>query len=255
LPDKDLGQQAIIEELKNNKIDAGFVQIDQKAHTAYSIILIAPTGERTILVFRGAGNNLSDKEVNWSKLKAKWIYLASLGGNLNFVRRAIEAKKKYGTKLAWNPGGADLRLGFRKLQPYLKFMDVFTCNQEEAAKLLGISYRKEKEIFKKFDEAIEGIAVMTKGPKGVSVSDGKYLYKAGVFTEKKVVDRTGAGDAFGSGFVVGLILLNKIKEAIKLGSANATSVVECFGAKAGILTRQTFKNRRWKKLAIQKLKI
>lgn len=253
---KDLGGRAIIDELKKMKIDIRFVQIDRDDPTAYSIILIAPTGERTILVFRGAGEDLNDNEVKWSQIRTKWIYLASLGGNLNFVKKAIGIKKSARggkTKLVWAPGGADLRLGFKKLQPYLKYVDVFSCNQEEAAGLLGIPYKEEKRIFRRFDEVIEGIAVMTKGPRGVSVSDGKYLYKAGIFREKKVADRTGAGDAFGSGFVAGLIRTNKIEEAIRLGSANATSVVEYTGAKPGILTRTQFsKERRWKQFKIIK---
>lgn len=249
----DLGGRAIIEELKKAEIDTGFVQIDKKNPTAYSVILIVPTGERTILVFRGANERLNDKKVDWSKIKTRWIYLASISGNLNFAKRAVEIKKKYKTKLAWNPGGDDLRLGFEKLQPYLKFIDVFVCNQEEAAKLLGVPYKKEKKIFRKFDEVIEGIAVMTKGPKGVSVSDGKYLYQAGIFKEKKVADRTGAGDSFGSGFVAGLMRTGKIREAIRLGSANATSVVEYMGAKPGILTKGQFlKEKRWKRLKIKK---
>lgn len=253
----DLGGRAMIEEMEKLKIDTRFVQIDKKNPTAYSIILIAPTGERTILVFRGAGERLNEKEVKWSKIKKpKWIYLASLGGNLNFVKKAIEIKKKHKTKLAWNPGGADLRLGFKKLEPYLKYIDVFSCNQEEAAELLGIPYREEKRVFKKFDEVIDGIAVMTKGPEGVSVSDGRYLYQAGTFKERKVVDRTGAGDAFGSGFVAGLILSGKIEGGIRLGSANATSKVEHIGAKMGILTKSQFlKESRWKKLRIIKQKL
>lgn len=249
---KDLGGRAIIDELKKMKIDTRCVQIDKNDPTAYSVILIAPSGERTILVFRGAGEDLNDKEVNWGAIKARWIYLASLGGNLNFVKKAVGLKKKYGTKLAWAPGGADLQLGFKKLQPYLKYIDVFSCNQEEAAKLLGISYKKEKKIFQKFDEVIEGIAVMTRGPRGVSVSDGKYLYKAGIFKNKEIVDRTGAGDAFGSGFVAGLIKTGKIEQAIRSGTANATSVVEYIGAKEGILTRQDFRNKRWTKLKIDR---
>lgn len=253
----DLGGRAMIDELKKLKIDTRLIQIDKKNPTAYSVILIAPTGERTILVFRGAGERLNDKEVKWSKIKKPgWIYLASLGGNLNFVKKAIGFKKKYGTKLAWNPGGTDLQLGFKKLQPYLKFIDVFDCNQEEAAELLNTPYKEEKRIFKRFDKIIDGIAVMTKGPEGVSVSDGEYLYQAGTFKEKKVVDRTGSGDAFGSGFVAGLILTGKIEEAIRLGTANATSVVEYIGAKPGILTKNQFlREKRWKNLKIIKQKL
>jgi len=83
---------------------------------------------------------------------------------------------------------------------------------------------------------------MSKGPRGVEVSDGKTRYLAGV-PESPIVDRTGAGDSFGSGFVSGYILAGdvseeeKIKYAIQLGTANATSVVQYFGAKKGVLKK------------------
>jgi ribokinase len=50
-----------------------------------------------------------------------------------------------------------------------------------------------------------------------------------------VVDRTGAGDAFGSGFVAWYALGKSLEEAITFASANATSVVTKVGATAGIL--------------------
>ena len=101
---------------------------------------------------------------------------------------------------------------------------------------------------------MKGIVVMTKGPQGVAVSDGKMIWQAGSFKEKKMVDRTGAGDAFGSGFVAGLIQASRIEYAIRLGSANATSVVEYVGAKKGIVTKNDFeKSSRWKNFKINKL--
>ena len=48
-----------------------------------------------------------------------------------------------------------------------------------------------------------GIVAVTSGPDGATVSDGNYIYHAGTFRETKLVDRTGVGDAFGSGFVAG----------------------------------------------------
>ncbi|MEK7627405.1 MAG: PfkB family carbohydrate kinase, partial [Patescibacteria group bacterium] len=105
-------------------------------------------------------------------------------------------------------------------------------------------------------------AVMTDGPNGVWVSDGKIIYKSGIYKEKKIVDRTGAGDAFGSGFLAGLLRKSEvgvktfspeaIEYAIKLGSANATSVVEHIGAKNIILTQEDFKDKRWDNLEIKR---
>ena len=67
--------------------------------------------------------------------------------------------------------------------------------------LTKIPFEHEKEIFQKIDELCPGIAVMTKGGEGVVVSDGKILYSAKPHESRTVVDTTGAGDSFGSGFV------------------------------------------------------
>jgi len=90
---------------------------------------------------------------------------------------------------------------------------------------------------------------MTKGPKGVVVSDGKTIYQAGIFPERALVDRTGAGDAFGSGFVVGF-LRGGISEGIRVACANSTSKLEHLGSKAGILCKDDLADPRWSNLSI-----
>ena len=156
-------------------------------------------------------------------------------------------------------------MGLKKIKSLLNKSKAVIINREEASYLTGVDYEKEKEIFKKLDKVVGGITVMTDGENGVLVSDCCNIYKAKIFKERKVVDRTGAGDAFGSGFVAGLIQrrenckkglcgMDNIEYAIRLGSANATSVIEQIGAKAGILTKKEFeKNKRWRKLEIKKL--
>jgi sugar/nucleoside kinase (ribokinase family) len=138
----------------------------------------------------------------------------------------------------------------------LRKVDVILMNREEASLFTGVGYEDEKGIFRKFDELVKGIAVMTDGKKGVLASDGKKIFRAGTFKEKKVMDRTGAGDAFGSGFVSVLARKKEwsdkdIAEAIRVGTANATSVVEHIGAEKGIIRRHDLSDPRWKKLTIQ----
>lgn len=258
----DPGGRAILTELKKEKVDTSLIQTDTQTHTAYSVILEPASGERVILNYRGANDHLRKKIIPFSRIKTRWFYLSSLSGDIGILRGALSLKKKYGVRIAWNPGGNDLSLGFSRLAKFLNMVDVFIVNQEEAADLLGVPYHKTDAVFKKFDEVIDGIAVMTRGPRGVFVSDGKTIWQAGIFKEKKVADRTGAGDSFGSGFVSGLI--RKIKQdksktlyfdndmieyALRLGSANATSKVEHVGAKGGLLTKKEFENNpRWSKL-------
>lgn len=248
----DINGKEIARELEHEGIATSLLQYDSVLPTSYSVILMEKNAERTILAFSGAGGSINAKEVPWETMEAQWVYLDSLGGNEDILKNAVKLKQQKKIKLAWNPGTKDLALGLKTLKPYLASLDVCLANQEEIAALLGIPYKKEEEIFKAFDALVPGIAIMTKGPQGVIVSDGKERYQAGIFPEKALVDRTGAGDAFGSGFVVGL-LRGGIEEGLRLGSANSTSVLEHIGAKEGILRKDDLQDKRWSNLAVKRL--
>ncbi len=70
-------------------------------------------------------------------------------------------------------------------------------------------------------------------------SDGHTLVRAGMYEDVKVIDRTGAGDAFGSGFLSQYAQGKWLKESIVFASANSTSVVTKVGAKTAILHKGT----------------
>jgi ribokinase len=233
----DVSAGEVKKELKIEDID-DFLQTDPTNKTAYSLILVTPEGERTILEYRGASDYLSEKEILWEKLKSKWLYLDSLAGNEKLLQDAIKWAKNNNTKIAYNPSKKEISWG-KKLHPYLNEIDIFMVNEDEAASVVEIKYSQENEnkIFEELDKIVKGIVVMSRGPRGVKVSDGKKRYSAGV-PDSPVIDRTGAGDAFGSGFVSGYIQSQgNIEFAIQLGTANATSVVLDFGAKTGILRK------------------
>lgn len=241
---KDTLGDEIVSTLKREKISS-FVARDSKIGTAYSTVLLTPGGERTILVYRGASETLSQKEVSFSKLNARWAYIVP--GHISFplMLEIISMLKKRNTRIAMNPSRFYLDANVVHLKSLLRQLDVVIVNREEAAYLTGLPYSDEKGIFRKFDELIRGIAVITDGSRGAKVSDGTHLYTAGIFKEKKMVDRTGAGDAFGAGFVAGLIEKDDIHYALRVGSANATSVVESIGAQEGILFKKDLKRKRW----------
>jgi len=252
---KDSGGSIIKKELKKLGVQ-NFIKEDENKKTAYSIILSTGLKGRSILIYTGACYFLKKTEIPFDKLKAKWIYIAGLSGEYSkLLLPIVNFAKKNNFKIALNPGRFQLKLGLYGLKNVLSAVDVLFLNQEEAARLTGLPYKKEKAIFKKLDQTVKGITVMTKGPKGVIVSNGKFLYKAGIFKEKEHLDRTGAGDAFGSGFIAGLLKTSKIEEAIRLGSANGSSIVEHFGAKSGILDEKEFENKKWKDFKIIKQKI
>jgi ribokinase len=252
----DQAGKDILAKLQKEKVQPIKI-LNRGSQTVYSTILLSSTGERTVLVYRNPDDKLTKKNIPFSRLNAKWAYLVPSDTELLTLVALMRHFKKKKTLVAVNPSKYFIKIGKRKLKPILDQFKVVILNREEAAYFTGVEYNKERKIFIKLHEMIPGIAVMTDGPKGVKVSDGFNIYSAGVFKEKKVLDRTGAGDSFGSGFVAGLIRRKEecrlgmckpenIKYAIRLASANATSKVEQLGAKGGLLTRKEFEtSTRW----------
>ncbi len=245
---KDKIGEAIIKELKKFKVSTVFIKKDKKLPTAYSVILSSPQGTRTILVYRAACHFMKFKEIPWKELKAKWFYIAPLSDSLaKLFGPLVKFAKENGIKIAANLGNSQINLGQEILKPILSKIDIIILNQEEASLLTKIPFQKEKKIFQKLNKLIPGIVLMTKAKKGAVVSDGKYIWKAGT-RSLKIIEKTGAGDAFGAGFVTGFIKKNNIAYAIQLATANAFFCIQKIGAKNGLLK----KGRKFVKIKVQK---
>jgi len=252
----DVSGKTIIEEQKREKIVTQFIQKDCTVPTAYSVIFLTPSGERTILSYKGCAEKLTVKKIPWKKIQTRWLCIGSLGKEKNILKKIIQFAVSKNIKLAINPGWNEINW-LKKNPKWIDKFEIFICNQEEAAYFTGIPYNKEKKIFKRLDDLVKGIVVMTKGKDGVSVSNGKTLWKAKILKKKKVIDVTGAGDAFVSGFISVFVRQERInekviEEAIRIGIANASSVVGHIGTKPGILYKKDFKQSKFKNLKIQK---
>ena len=232
----DINASAILEQLAIEGVDTSFFQKHLDDITAYSVILVQDTGERTILSYKGEGQHFDVTKIPFDQLETDWLMLASLGGHLDLFTQAVNWATAKGVKIACNPGTRELALGLEALKPLLKQCAVVSMNQDEASQLLGIEFNKEEEIFKAMCEIVGGIFVMTKGHDGVVVYDSTHAYRAGV-PDSPIVERTGAGDAFVSGFVAEYSRSGDISKAIQLATANSSSVVTQYGAQGGILKK------------------
>ena len=229
----DFFGKLVLEELKKFNINTDFVFKKEKEKTNCSIVVSAGKKGRAILVCRNASKFLSKKEIPFQK--ADWFYIAPLSGETasNFETLVTFAHKN-GIKIALNPGKYQLTLPKSKINKILEKTDILILNKEEANILAEGS---EEKIFKKLSNLTKGIIIITDGQKGVSVFDRKFIYKAGIL-KGKVIDKTGAGDSFGSGFVSEFIRNKNIISAIQLGTANATGCLRKVGAKQGILEKK-----------------
>lgn len=237
--------------LKKEGVKRNLLVRTKEKPTAYSSILLSDKGDRTILSYHGASNTFTMDDVPLKKLKAKWWYLSLAGESYKMFDALMDFAKKEGIKVGCNPSGYHLKHGKEGILERLSDLAFLVLNEEEAAELTGIPFQQEAEVFAKLDDLVPGVVAVTNGPRGVTVSDGKSIYRAGIFPEKQLLDRTGAGDSFGSGFVAGLMRSNDLQYAIRLASANATSVVEHIGATEGVLTKAQFEDARWQDFPIE----
>jgi len=245
----DAEGEEVMKELKEKGIDLRFVARTSARPTDLSIIFSTPK-ERTILVYRGASQVFNKSKIVWSKIRlADWFYLAPLSYNVRGnIEKIIKFAKKEKIRVMANPSSSFLRLSFNKIISLLKNVDILLLNEEEAQLLIGNCHLKKKNLLLRIKKYFPGILIISNGFEEVFVADqNNNIYS--VLPEKvQIVDKTGAGDALGAGFLSGYIKNNeKIIPAIQLGVANAVSCLKKWGAKEGILRKnQSFKKQKVK---------
>ena len=172
----------------------------------------------------------------------KWIYLSSIGEHaeafhIELAQWLIEHPE---TKLAFQPGTFQIKIGKEKLAALYAVTEIIACNKEEAERILGIGETDIKELMEKMLALGPKIALITDGTNGAFVSNGTESFKVPMYPDSKPpIDRTGAGDATTSTFVIALVLGKSLEEALLWGPINSMSVVQYIGAQEGLLTRNT----------------
>ncbi len=231
LGSKDPVSVAVLNELDNEMVDTRFIVQREDVQTSYSTILLAESGERTILNYHGSVPKPQDIEMQLEAFDgANWVYPTALG-NFSTLELIVREAKKRGVKVMLNPAGSELAEPL-KLKSLLSDVDVLCLNKEEMQKLVeGETLDSLVRHGLNFCPTI----IVSDGPNGVCASDGKTIVNAGMYEDVPVLDRTGAGDAFASGFLSQWALGKSLRDSIIFASANSTSVVTKIGAKPGIL--------------------
>ncbi|OGH60082.1 MAG: hypothetical protein A2725_00330 [Candidatus Magasanikbacteria bacterium RIFCSPHIGHO2_01_FULL_33_34] len=208
-----------------------YISYDSKNGTNLSTI-IDYDEERTVLSYH------ADRKYKLPEFEnTKWIYFSSISGNHDeFNEQLVNYIKNNSVKLAFNPGSRQMILGLVKLKKIFEVSDIVFVNKSEAERLVGEA-SSIKNLMKKFYNLGMKIAVITDGQKGSYSFDGTTFYKINIF-KSKVLETTGCGDAYGSGFLSAIIKKKTIAEAMKWGSINASSVISKIGSQDGLLTKK-----------------
>lgn len=218
--------------LKKENVDTSFIQAEE-GRTGFSVILDASGHDRTILTFKGNNDILDFNKIDKRKINTRWFYFsAMLNKSFETQKKLAEFAKKNKIKIAYNPSSYLAKKGAKYLEYILKRTDLLILNKEEAGYLVG-NYTI-KHMIKKLLGLGPELVVITDGEHPAYASEGKYLYSIKP-NHVKVVDATGAGDAFASSFLAGIIKKGDIEFAMKLGLANSQSKLADYGAKNKLL--------------------
>ena len=240
--------EKVIQELKGNGIFTNFIKRDKTFPTNQSFILTIGS-ERTILMKEGASSFWREGDFSLSALKAKWYYLAPLHKRASLLTKKIilNALKK-DIKIAINPSKDQILM--KKFKALIKNIDVLILNLEEAKLLVNLS--NEKQIIQELKKLGPKFILVTKGKEGAILIKDKFLYQVGTLNVK-VVEKTGAGDAFASGFVAGLFQKNDVEYALQLATINASNCIQKIGAKQGLILKDEVKNWPKVNLSVQEV--
>ena len=233
---QDTAGTAILNALDDEGIDSSYVTYVPNSHTGYSVLLLAPNGERTILTCRGASAKfdlLNPDDLD--NIYPDWIYVTTFRGNMDMLDQFFTKAKSLGAKIMFNPGNLELAHQ-RKLLGLLSDVDVLLVNRTEAKKIVQGSTLQE--LIMRLKNYVPA-AIITDGNQGAISNNGIEVYRLGLYEDIPVKDATGAGDAFGSGFLAAYACGKSFKDSLIFGSANSTAVVRKIGSKDGIISQNT----------------
>lgn len=236
----DRNGQEIIDTFKREGIDTVHVAINKGMPTNHHYVLWYEA-ERTILIRHEA----YPYKIPEGFEPPKWIYLSSAGENsaqfhLDLATWLAEHSE---TKLAFQPGTFQMKMGKEKLAALYAATEIIACNKEEAERILECGETDIKTLLTSMRALGPKIVLITDGPNGAYSFDGTEMLKVPMYPDPKPpIDRTGAGDATTSTIVAALALGKSLREALLWGPINSMSVVQEIGAQKGLLSVATLEN-------------
>lgn len=229
----------IINGLTKEKVNLSLLKQTRREMSSFAIG-IQSKNDRTLFVYHVERKH----DFDLTKTSAEWVYLSSMGKEWKGAYgKVLSLVQNSGARLVFNPGTpqfADLD----EIYKVLKKTNILFVNKEEGEKVMNQESEimnqevKIEDLLRRLKEMGPKIVVVTDGENGSSAIDenGK-IYSFGTFSAT-VVEKTGAGDAYTSGFLAAKIYEKDIEDAMRWGAANAAAVIKKVGAQRRLLRRE-----------------
>ena len=226
-----------LDALRAQGIHTDFVKVHEGKITNYHYVLrYGP--ERTILI----NHEVYPYALPEFPVPPRYLYFSSVGehGLPYHHEIASYVKSHPETKLVFQPGTFQIKLGHETLRDVYENTEIFFCNKEEAQEILKTTEQHVPTLIRGLRELGPTLPVVTDGPNGAYVidTDDQAWHMPMYPDPAPPVDRTGAGDSFSSTFTAAIALGKSPEEALAWGPINSMSVVQRVGAQAGLLSRE-----------------
>lgn len=235
--DDDFSQK-ILKLLQKETLDLTHLLITKNAASSFAVG-INFGGDRTLFIEHVHRKH----EIDLTILDTHWVYLTSLGEEWIHVYEQISRQAETGQfSLAFSPGTHQLEKAHAAVKEALHQAKVLFVNKEEAMLLVKQYLHKETDdvasLLQMLQESGIGVVSLTDGGNGSYAieTDGSMYHVKTLATP--IVERTGAGDAYASGFLAAHLDGQTVSEAMRWGSVNAASVIGSMGAETGLLTKE-----------------
>jgi len=243
--DDEFGNK-IINDFKDTSLDTTLIKYSKKYGTGLAYVAIDKNGERRIYAYSGAANTLSPNEIASKEIvQTKLIFLSNLK-NLEPLKKAAKIAKDNMIPIILNPGMLIIEQGFENIKELLGNTDILIISKREFLYLFQLDDYKLinsviKEKAKKLFKIGIKVIIITMGKEGAIVINSEKSESIKPIKVAKVIDTTGAGDAFSAGFIYGFIRtlsfkFEDLKYNVKIGNFVAGKCIQKLGARNGIPT-------------------
>lgn len=234
----DIFGDFLLKDLARQGIDVSHIKRSDTTLTSATFILNIRGEDRRFIHFIGANADFSLKDLNYSAFDDARVlyvggYLAMPGFGADDLATLLKEAKKRSLLTVVDvvvPGGQTVSL--KQVEPFLAYTDLFLPNQDEALVLTG---EREAEAQANFLSSLntDCTVVITQGHLGAVAKRGKEILRVESYRVDSI-DQTGAGDAFTSGFITGLLENWSLDKTLRFASAVGASCTRKLGCIDGV---------------------
>ena len=216
-------------------VNFAYIEKNEELPTGTSIIFVTPDSERTMCTYLGISSQLSKNDINEDNIKDYKIiflegYLWDKGMSEEMFRSVIYLAKKNNIKIAMSL--SDIFCVKRHKKDFLKLLikdlNILIGNENEVNELAS-----QKNLIDSVNQLKElnKLVIITRSEKGSIAIHNNQVVSCDSFKPNQILDLTGAGDLFASGFFKEYADNSDIKKCLETGSMLAAKVIEKFGAR------------------------